>query len=219
MSGEIFTYQVIARRFIEIPSGPTPPEPIPAFSGSVLFDGNIIGAINTYDSGSYLNGLNSGSNEWNNVTPLASYVANIHFITVMANDGNIAGDISNYSSASLLNGLNGGNLVWDSAYDYVAAFTYYGVKAYDSPTLIFNLYETGSYNNISGGYSIGIENGGEWVSSYLDITLEIGVQGFDRISGSYYIMGTEVNGSGSNYISDERYLTFTGSNWIGETIS
>lgn len=118
-----FTYSI---------GGAAPVPPIPAPVASMSYDD-----FNSYTALVFLNGLNSGSNEWDNTTPLAAYFSRQAYNGVWTAD-----DFSGYSVDTVLSAslVGSGSNEWSSSYDYYGREAYYGIKA----TEYFEGYSTGS---------------------------------------------------------------------------
>lgn len=109
------TGDLYSRFFIEVgtTSSIPPIPPIPEPVGSITYDD-----FKSYVPLTLLEGLNSGSNEWSNITPLTKYVTKgITFIGIQEWD-----DFNSYAEGSSLNpsltGAGGG--MWSGSYNYIS---------------------------------------------------------------------------------------------------
>ena len=161
--------------------GVAPPPPIPAPSGSLTFDD-----FESYTLDSLLAGLNSGSNEWDNTTPLAAYFAPATYIDIQATD-----DFENYTVDTIITGSNSiqsGSGLWNDEYPYQGHDSVWGYF-YDS----FSEYETGSALNGSGSY-LNTSTRRKWAGDWVARRLETGITSFDDFS--LYTTGSLLSGSG-----------------------
>jgi len=98
-----------------------PPPPIPPPVGNITYDD-----FKSYTSLISLNGLNSGSNEWDNTTPLAAYFAREAFVGIKDFD-NFNDYAADTSLSSSLTGLGSGS--WRNTYNYYGREAFVGIKA------------------------------------------------------------------------------------------
>lgn len=158
------------------------PPPIPAPSGSLTFDD-----FNSYTALDLLNGLNSGSNEWDNITSLAAYFSREAFIGIKEWD-----DFNYYTTGTSLSASmpGSGSEEWSGSYDYYGRESFISIKATDT----FDTYTLGT--SISGSNAGSGSNlwgwGGAWDTREQDFLW--GIKVFDNFST--YTVGLTISGSG-----------------------
>lgn len=223
-----------ARFFKETGSILPPPPP----SGSGFASASTYDPISQsgawYLSGSPLLGKNSGSNEWNNVTPACAYVARETAMDWQAWD-----NITSYSrptytwiTTSYVSGTrpedspSRGYRYWSSSlYPYVSHNNFVGLKLYDAPRYSGSLYPTNSLiiseSNFTGGFQQGTGSGygwnygGYWSGSWIGRSNYWGIQGYESVPSSSYATNSFVNGlSGSTVY---QWNAFASSSWTGST--
>jgi hypothetical protein len=131
-------------------------DPIPPVSGSITFD-----LFNTYTSLARLNGLNSGSNEWNGVSDFTFYVSRESYWGLKAYD-----TFESYVSGTHLSsstGLQGGSGSWSDLHAYFGKPSRWGM-ALDT----FEYYTAGLA--ISGSASLTEPGADLWRGSWIVAT-------------------------------------------------
>lgn len=219
-----------ARKFVETGSILPPPPP---WSGSNTYD-PLSASYIQYASGSTLLGKNSGSNEWNNVTPACAYVARPNQADWQAYD-----NITTYSkpglnwlTTSYVSGTrpddnpSRGYLYWSSSlYPYVSHNNFVGMKVMDGPRLSSSLYPTNSLiiseSNFTGGFQYGTGSGygrtygGFWSGSWQGRGNYTGIKGYESPTSSSYDINSFVNGLSGSTIW--QWNAFASSSWTGST--
>ena len=150
-----------------------PPPPIPPPVGNITYDD-----FKSYTSLISLNGLNSGSNEWDNTTPLAAYFAREAFVGIKEFD-NFNDYAADTSLSSSLTGLGSGS--WRNTYNYYGREAFVGIKEFDN----FNDYaaDTSLSSSLTGLGS------GSWRNTYN----YYGREAFVGIKATEYMEGYSVN--------------------------
>lgn len=180
--------KIYANTFIEgYPSIPIYP------SGSRTYDD-----LNSYSSGSFLDGLNSGSNAWNNVTPYAAYFAKDCFRVMYDRLDEYA---SGSSLTSSLIGLGYG--YWKNN-----NYPWYGRQSYTYNEILDAFdYVTGSLLDGQGGGTIQelyISWSLPWVA---ETHTMYGIKAYENFTE--YATGSNLNGQDG--ISDAKWTAFSGS--------
>jgi hypothetical protein len=187
-------------QFIEYTRSYYYPNPVPAPVGTMSFDD-----FNSYANLALLNGLNSGSNEWDNTTELAAYFAREAYIGIKEWD-----DFNSYASGSLLSAslAGSGTGSWSGSYDYYGRVPRIGIRVLDT----FESYVTeSSVNGLVGGTTN--NQGIPWIDPWGGRSVWYGIQALDTFAT--YASGSNV--SGSNDQQDSRYQNFSGP-WDGRTV-
>jgi hypothetical protein len=171
--------------------------PIPAPVDSMSYDD-----FNSYDAFLDLNGLNSGSNEWDNTTPLAAYVAGVNYASITNLDyfNEYNPHTSLYQTMS-----GGGEGGWSGSYDYYGITNYTNIRAIDE----FEEYTVDTPISES-NLGRGDQAYPAWSGSWSGVTFYERVLAWDDFET--YTVDTLL--SGSNDQQDPRYQEFTGA-WLG----
>jgi len=171
----------------------SPIPPIPSPSGSITYDD-----YESYIPLALLNGLNSGSNEWANITPLTNYAARIIFFGIKSWD-----NFDSYTPGASLNLflIGSGSGAWVGN-NYYGRGTFIGIKNQDN----FITYVAGA--NISGS-----SGGSDWTTIWDGRSMYSGIQAFDNFE--LYSAGADLDGS--NAYPYGQYVKFSGP-WSGRTL-
>ncbi len=219
------TKGIVAARFFKETGSVLPvPPPSGTYFPVFRFTTSDPVTMSYYTSGSELNGLNSGSNEWSAVTPDAAYVSHQSYRRFIATDS-----FYNYVSGSILTGSNviGGEGSWVNIYSYFGSYTYRGLKIYD----IMNLYSqntilSSSITTLSGGVSydnMSLKNTGSWNRSWYGRNLFGGLKIYDTMNlySQNIILSSSITsltgGFSLNDISFENTGSWNGS-WYGRNL-
>lgn len=189
-----------ARFFIEL--GPmeveiTPNPPIPPPTGSITFDD-----FESYATSASLYWLNSGSNEWDNKTALAAWVARTaSYANIREWDNFTTYTVSSSLSASL---AGSGSGPWSGVYDYYGRYAWNGIKYFD-----YMVYTASTF--ICGSMGGEMWNNETWAEPWLGKSIWTGTKAYDNFST--YVVGNPI--SESNDQPDPRYQDFS-SPWTGK---
>ena len=188
-----------ARNVFEVGTADSPIPPIPAPVGTMSFD-----IFDYYTPDVFLDILNSGSNEWNNTTPLAAWSARTAYSGIKEWDNFTTYTVSSSLSPSL---AGSGSGAWSGVYDYYARYTYKGTKNFD----VLDGYTTGTFVSGSAG-GLKFDNT-PWTPAWNGRSIWYGIKAYDNFSE--YTLSLEVHGSGSQ--PDPRYQSFS-SNWSARNV-
>ena len=154
---------------------------IPSPSGSLTFDD-----FDSYTDAEELDGLNSGSNEWDNTSPLAAYFARESFYGIKEWD-----DFNSYAADTSLSASmpGSGSPEWSGSYDYYGREAFFGIKMQE----YFKAYDTGSTVSGSNAGTSSVVWGwnGAWNSR--TTTYRYGIRLYEDFST--YTIETSVSGS------------------------
>lgn len=181
--------------------GPAPPPPIPEPVGTMSFDD-----FKSYTPLISLNGLNSGSNEWNNTTTLAAYFVSASWKIILAQ-----ADFKPYTTGTtIIPSLGGsGSGLWDNTYDYYGAYTFRGTTGFDDlESYSVDSLLSGSEGGISQSVSVG------WSGAWWTDTSWRAIRALDTLET--YVVGDPL--SGSNDQQDPRYQDFSGAWWTQTSV-
>jgi hypothetical protein len=155
--------------------------PIPSPSGSITYDD-----FDSYFVNIALNGLNSGSNEWDNKSPLAAYVASEGYAAIKAGDS-----LGEYTDGTVLTASNmimGGFGWWSGSYAFNGYDNIWSVT-YDT----FEFYDADTFINGSGSY---VENTTlrRWTGGWIGRRQIFGMVSHDDFE--LYSADSDLSGSG-----------------------
>jgi hypothetical protein len=167
-----------ARFFIEMGR---PIIPIPPPSGSLTYDD-----FESYNENDLLEGLNKGTNEWNNITPLAAYFAPEAYLGIRDKD-----DFELYIENTI---VTSSNMIQGGTGDWLNTTVYYGydnVWSYTHDSFVY--YPEGGLLNNTGSY---IENTTrrKWTGDWITKETNTGIQSWDNFT--LYTTSTILSGSG-----------------------
>ena len=166
--------------------GEVPVPPIPAPVASMSYDD-----FNSYTALVLLNGLNSGSNEWDNTTPLAAYFSRESWAGIKEWDDFNSYTVDSSLSASL---AGSGSEEWSGSYDYYGREAYTGIKATDQ------FYGNATGSTISGSNLGTGSNLSGWSGSWISRTDKFlyGIKVYDNYNS--VTIGQDVSGSSGFYL-------------------
>ena len=215
---------VIARFFKETGSILPVPPPSGTYFPIFRFTTSDPVTMSYYTSGSALNGLNSGSNEWSMVTQDAAYVSHRSYRGIIADD-----TLYSYTSGSILTGSNiiGGDENWVNTYPFFGNYTHKGLKIYD----VMNLYSpdiilSSNINSLTGGFNLNnmsLKNTGSWNGSWNGRNLYGGLKIYDvmNLYSPDIILSSNINSLTGGFNLNSIPLENTGSwngSWYGRNL-